>query len=515
MAFFFWVIVESVLNIAKSDDIRLPDSDSMRFGKGYDSITGQIKPTVCVSGKPKPLNDGNPQKGELEYEQTNSLEKLSAFAQTSVAASYGNGAFSADAFYSTMSEKKYSKFIEHLIIKAVIENQRKVLPEDKLKPESLTSVAKTAWKQGPEKFRDLCGDMFVGGEITGGEFMALFSGETSSTEEQNNMSASLTAAGKGSWGEASGGVSVETRVNTYSNQGKIQVKILRKGPQEEFPQLSVKELIEYARTFPTRINGKVATLSNSSYEPWTLAWIATDYKALGLVPKDLGLQNSSVQKAMLLRSLIQRANGLDFMLDSKHSAEFGEFDHSKAQAELNAINEKISGLKTSVMACVNAKIKKKSDSDECNKYLKETVAEIPDRKQELHLNPKVDGLTEIVITPKGVSGVLDIKGKWWHDARNGFIGHNCSPYMCTDGVPRNYVPITNLENSRHINVVLHNPIRLPQNSVVYFLTHDSIRYDNATPPEDHLRAVFFRPLYPEDFKFPDEINESSWGSKPM
>jgi hypothetical protein len=492
IALFFWVIFGSALNIAKSDDIRLPDSDSMRFGKGYDSITGEIKPTVCVSGKPKALNDGNSQKGELEYEQTNSLEKLSAFTQSSVAASYGNGAFSADAFYSTMSEKKYSRFNEHLIIKAVIENQRKVLPEDKLKPESLTSAAKSAWKKGPEKFRDLCGDMFVGGEITGGEFIALFSGETSSTEEQNNMSASLKAAGKGSWGEASGGVTVEQRVNKYSDQGKIQVKILRKGPKEEFPQLSVNNLIEYARTFPNRITGNVATFSNNSYEPWTLAWIATDYKALGLVPNDLA-----------------------FMLDSRHEAEFGEFDHAKAQAELNAINEKISGLKTSVMTCVNAKIKKISDNDVCNKYLNETVAEIPDRKQELLLNPKVDGLTEIVTTPKGVSGVLDIKGRWWLDALKGFEGHNCSPYMCTDGVPRNYVPITNLENGRHINVVLHNRIRLPQNSAVYFVTHDNERGDNNTPPEDHLRAVFYRPLYPEDFKFPDEINDSSWGSKPM
>ncbi|NOT86338.1 MAG: hypothetical protein HOP02_16500 [Methylococcaceae bacterium] len=509
---FVWLIIECLFNSAKSDDIRLPDSDSMHIGKGYDSITGEVKSTVCVSGTPIPLADGTPQAGNMDYEQTNSLEKLSAFSQTSVAASYGNGAFSADAFYTTLSEKKYSRFNEHLMVKVAVENQRELLPVDRLNPNSLKKDAKKAWKKGQEEFRSLCGDMFIVGKITGGEFMALFSGETSSTEEQNSMAASLNAAGKGTWGQASGSATVEERINQYYKDGKIQAKILRKGPHEEFPQLNVKDIIEYARTFPNRVKGNEATLANNTYSPWTIAWIATNYKALGLVPKDSGLLNNSIKKATLLRSLVQRANGLVFMLDQKHTDEFGDFDHGKARAEIIKINNKIADLRLSVTTCVNAKIKIKIESEECKKDLDETVLEIPARKKELPLDPSVDGLTAIVTTPKGITKVLDLKGTWFYDARSGFYGNRCSPSNnCLD----NYTPITNLENGKHLNVVFRRPIRLPQNSTVYFLTHDSHRGDNKTPPSDPLKAIFYEPLYPDDFTFPGEITETTWESKPL
>jgi hypothetical protein len=168
----------------------------MAYGSGFDSVAGNVRGDCVLRTEPElPLRVLG-QEVEFKIRQITSSAELAKELSISASASLKSqfGSVSAKASYA--SQQNVNQFSIYLIAQVRVTNPARRLRDVKLTDE--------AWNllevKGAEEFRKRCGDEFLSGITTGGEYLAILQITTRSEEEKQEVSVSVRAKGVGgSW----------------------------------------------------------------------------------------------------------------------------------------------------------------------------------------------------------------------------------------------------------------------------------------------------------------------------
>jgi len=150
----------------------IPAGDQrLDIGVGYNTLTGEVKQTKCVSVKLRPDEnfDENLLQQAVEMEPGNSFETLSKRDSTRARASVKYGGFKASATYQAMSSAKVSAYTEYLKIIGRIRFFRQIGFKNDVK----------ILESNGENFYEKCGNAFIIGVIKGHDFTATYQSEAS------------------------------------------------------------------------------------------------------------------------------------------------------------------------------------------------------------------------------------------------------------------------------------------------------------------------------------------------
>ncbi len=286
------------------------DSYALTIDQGYNSVTNRSA-GHCVELGELRTQSGNVlgQSAEfqlLEISTESALrESLDITASGSLSFGFFGGGSARVKYANSVNKNSQSKY---LMVHTRVSNQLELASSFKFTSEALQLIQ----RQGAAKeFVRQCGDEFVFGRRTGGEFYALFEFEMHSDEEGKQFSTAVSASGLG-W-KAAG--EVNKALSQFNMFSQTQVRMLRIGGTGDFPQVS--DISEFARTFPTLVE---ATRGGA---PVTLSLLTKDYSGVSPVdgmPNEVALtrQRIVVERLAKMRdNAMEELRTLDFVRENR------------------------------------------------------------------------------------------------------------------------------------------------------------------------------------------------------
>lgn len=450
------------------------ENSNADVGKGYDSFRG-VSMDRCVeySGDASQLTQqvGDPQAGHLSLTHSTSSEEFATSLAFNAAASFGFGVYSGDLSVKYAHSERLNRYSEYLLVSTHSENQRRIL-----KKNTLSEIGRNAARKGPAAFFLACGDQFIEGYITGGEFDAIVSASSSSKEEQTEASLTLHAAAAGS---GSLDASTSSKLSDLQKEGRLSVEITRKGPADEYPQLTVPELIEYARIYPTKV-------SEGSKKAWIISYLTSDYRTLVHFPRYDPVQQRVMNRlSQQVRQLYYRRASLIYI--KSHPTQFVPFEELHLDRELKSISQSIDDVTAAADQCGLA-------AKNCR--LPETL-DIPGAPDRMGTPTIIDPSLEAWKFVGSVIGsdtkVIVVTGQWNNHCENGQPkGNWISPGS------HDQIKILSRKSGAETSATADKPELVPPDSDVFYKVSDSIYWDNC--PSNGIKVFLATPLYPQDYK---------------
>lgn len=456
---------------------QIPSENSTAdVGKGYDSFRGAaMKGCVEYSGAQTDLTQqtGDPQAGHLNLTHSTSSEEFASSLAINAAASFAFGVYSGDLSVSYSHSEKLNRYSEYLLVSTHVENERRIL-----KKPVLSALGRRAASKGPTTFFLTCGDQFIEGYVNGGEFTAIVNASSSSKEEQTDASLTLHAAASGS---GSLDLSVKQKITNLQNEGRLSVDVTRKGPAENFPKLTVLELIEYARTYPSKV-------SSSSKNAWTISYLTSDYTGLVEFPKYNPVQRRVMNRlAQQVRQLYYRRASLLYI--KANPAQFLPFEETHLDSELKQLTQSIDDVTGAAEDCGQ-------DAKNCKPPQEINVPSAPDRMgTSTIVDPSLEGWKFVGSSIGADTKVVVVTGSWVNHCENGQPkGRTILPGESDQ------IKMVSRKTGVETFASASKPGLVPANSDVYYRVGDvpGQYFDNC--PHDGIKVYLASPLYPDDYK---------------
>lgn len=443
-----------------------PGSSPARIGRGYDSLTNEIKEQCVVfrgtreeleSVLPEPRNSDSQ---AVSYSMSHITDSEQLFNKLSLSATvaFQKGIYSGNATASYASESRISRYLENFLVNVNVVNLTQFL-----KTVELTEAAKRV-KTNPLKFRQMCGDQYILGITTGGVFSAVFNASSSTEEEQRKVSAALAIAAQGS----SFNSELMSEFRSLHAQGRLGIEILRQGPTDNIPR-DLDAIRAYAESFPAKVKP-------TGGAPWPITMNTSAYGTMG--PPITGEEGEFLDAAAIQFVRLKRLlGGLQYV--AAHPEQFGGFDLNKYRAESTEIEASLRELQAKASACaLNAK--------QCGKPSFQRPRELPDRLRWVIVDPARSEWTPIRDVQGGERRVVEARGQWtaWN-TYDPWLGPSTGGLFWVHEITGkdHYLPATTF-------------YPIPDFSSVYFRIVDSRYDDNHNNPNDLLRAAVYTPVYP-------------------
>jgi hypothetical protein len=450
-----------------SRDIPVGTSDA-RIGRGYDSATDEIKEQCVVfNGSSNelvtvlPTNSGDPDAQSTYFKITHATDGQELLTSLSInaSASFGFGFFSGDAAVSYATSRKITRYGEYLVINERVLNLTQFLKNIALTPAAQKVV------NNPFKFRKMCGDQFLVGIVTGGEFAAIFNASSTTEEQQTSASLAFSASALGN----SLDVQTTTKLSDLVNQGRLEMEILRKGPSDDIPNPTIDAIKAYAQALPGKVKPHGGT-------PWPIEMSTKGYGSLG--PAVTDAQSSFLDAAgsqyMQLRRFI---SGLEYVND--HQDMFGGFDSAKYGVEHTSALQDAAALQLAAGVCAK-------DATKCSRPAFVRPRELPGRISWKPINPTEDAWTEIAVVQADTTFVVEARGQF------SFISSGNNWYPASVGFFLIHNNLTGQDEKLPANRIY--PVN--KFAAVSYRIFDSYYPDNRPRPDDPLRAAVYEPVYP-------------------
>jgi hypothetical protein len=464
------------------------------IGLGYDSISATFKNNSCVYFD-NPEND-KPASAQRNYERITTLndsEDLFQSTQIAASASFGFGIFKGNASLDYVQKGRFTRYGEYLLVSVHAENTIKF----KSSPH-LTREARRIAERNPIEFFKRCGDRFVTGLISGGDFTVVFSGESQTEQQQTDVKAAFKAAA------FANSLDVKTNISLskMASRGKIEAEVLRSGSGEPFPKNNIPAMIEYARLYPCKVG--VSSAENIPLScidehgkaikgtPWIIDYEVQSYE--DLLPSLKGLtdiQNTTLETlSTYVRKLYQQLGSMQYI--KSHPDQFGDFDKAKLNHKIGEALAQIKEASDTAKNCI-------SDSKKCSSNVLPEVSNMPSRADWVYLDQavKVNTWTEIGRNVGNAKAVAEVRGRWFARCLP-----NQNPDLLKDGVGVGAFRLINRLTGAEVSIIRPaNPTVLPPDTVIQYMVWDEppSYNDNCVDPSDRLRARVFEPLFPDDF----------------
>lgn len=267
-------------------------TDKLSVGDGFDSATG-APGAQCVDYDPTQpqtqLHTVIPDAGQqvtFRMEQVTTLQKMKDDLNVSAAASFGWGIYSGDASYDFIKSGNYTSYTNYLFV-----NVEALNATQQLNKKVLSTAALSYAQQGTANFTAHCGDQYIYAYRSGGEFTAIVQFSSSSSEEQQQVSAKIDASVNAFVAHGSGSASFKESLQSLSEVGTKRVFVLRAGDEGDIG--SVDKLVDTALAFA----GKV---KQDGGKPWAYELLLQPYSTVSNYPSSLGSLEDVQQQAQAL-----------------------------------------------------------------------------------------------------------------------------------------------------------------------------------------------------------------------
>lgn len=308
----------------------------MFLARGYDTISGEVRGDCVQRTDVKSTNDSTAQRTSFslsKIETYNSLAKqVGASASASISGAIGNVSAKAQ-FLDSVNVNDYSIYV---LARVSVLNSTATMERM-----SLTDSARdVVEKQGADDFRKLCGDMFVSGYTTGGELFSVLEILTHSSEEKNQISASLG----GSYGVFSGAATFQQALEKVSKTNTVNVFMYRVGAGGVV-KITPEELVTYATNFPAAVTGAAAYTIKATLMPYSNVPLPAHANLI-----DVSNQTDVIQYLSEKRLwLIQQLANIDYVVN--HADEFTNPDVVQLYKFAQDVRKNLNTITVSARAC--------------------------------------------------------------------------------------------------------------------------------------------------------------------
>lgn len=317
--FFLFAILYPLSSFADQQKTFRP---GMQAGRGINSLSGEIKGSCVELSNLGDFQGGQNVKLSIEkIESKNELrEKMGLEAEASLS-TFASGKID---YFKSQEINQYSLYI---LVSVIIRNSQQLMDINtvKLKEDS----AELLTQGNKKRFIERCGDSFINGIISGGEFFSIYEIKTSSKEEREELDASVSA----SYGIFGGSAKFKSALQKVSKIATTNIVVHREGDRgTEIPQ-SPDDILDYAVNFPSIINNpnnavnyKVITLGYETL-PMAEGDLSTDFSFIKNKIKELSSINNKFEDSI---------RNINYVLDNPN--QFIKFDQEKFDEIVNLSN---------------------------------------------------------------------------------------------------------------------------------------------------------------------------------
>lgn len=304
---------------ATPQTIRFNSGDPLRFGIGYNTLTGQYAGNCTVDVQQTDIHNAGTDgqsPGQSTRWELSSVQDLQTLSEkldfsASASASFIAGSLSISAQY--VQSKSFNSFHQFLYLDATVANLTQVWT----KP-ALTEPMAQLRQKNPLDFLDRCGDTFVQTITNGGELTAILDLSTTAQED----SSSLAVAISGSYATAEGHAEMKQQLQRTLLNRQAKVTVIRTGGAGALPSYSADDLIAISQTFP----------DNVQQHPYPMIAQLASYSLISPAPSMTSSQESYIRP--LFRAYRRGMQYLgDLVYVRSHTAEFRTLELPNASNE--------------------------------------------------------------------------------------------------------------------------------------------------------------------------------------
>jgi hypothetical protein len=228
----------------------------MKFGLGYNRLTGDLLPTLAVLGSSvSSTQGGGGQQVTSSITTITDVETLHKTLGVSVDAGGSYMGFSASAKTDYLNSCDFSSFSTYAIVQISIKNATETIDSPVFSQDANELLA----VNNQERFRERFGDSFISGIIQGGEYFAIYQITGSDQSERESVGVKVSAAFKAPLSPASASldVDIQTAMTSSKSHLKVQCFVFRQGAISTVDQ-NFLDIIKTARDFPISVAGDKA-----------------------------------------------------------------------------------------------------------------------------------------------------------------------------------------------------------------------------------------------------------------
>jgi hypothetical protein len=319
--------------------VRQAIDDGTDYGRGVDTLKDQSA-DYCVVYDSIGTSPGHGQTVTWDMELLEHSESLRKSMSVSAAASMAWGVASVDAKTSFSESQSMEKSHVYLLASIVVRNAPQLVKGAKLKDDAAFMLTNA----GIDRFRQRCGDAYVGTITTGGAYFGVLDIQTSSEQEAQDVKASL----KGSYGSFSAAGEFERAVSSSVSDKLVQVHTFQIGDQGTGADGcdSVDCITKRAETLPEHVsdaNGVIIATENFAYSKLSLP---SDAKTPIDVTNQMQVENDIVTEEHRQRDLLA-----DYTYPSTHPNEFKPFNSQAVTDAIGNINGNLNTLRDAAKVC--------------------------------------------------------------------------------------------------------------------------------------------------------------------
>lgn len=292
--------IETYIGRLKMKQTKVVAFDDHRIGQGYNSQTQEKvgTPLIVDGAGEDPLADG--QRVDNSFELVTTQESLMTALGIDVSLDARYGLFSGGAKMSFAENDAVNSFSSYLVARCLVQNATRYGQGFSLTPEAKVLLD----AQRLADFQTAYGDMFVRSLKTGGEFYAIVRVTSTSSQDQQSVSASLQAEYNGL--AASGSFSSAFKDSTERTHGETSVTVWisqagGQGDQASYTGQEAAQVIARMKEFPGIVHqhatGCLAELATYNTIPLPLP---TEEE---LEAREMALRDCVSQKMKLLTAI--------------------------------------------------------------------------------------------------------------------------------------------------------------------------------------------------------------------
>lgn len=338
-------------------------SAGMDFGVGYDSATANVKGDCVIRTPPESLSFT----GQEILFQIYLIEEYSTFINamgisltTSMKGTFGGSSKSSYAL-----NQKINKYSIFYLVSVRVTNATKRMRDTQLKEDS--------WKlldTNPDEFYKRCGDEFLTGITSGGEFFATVEIVTQSEEEKQKFFTEMKTHGlAGKIGTYSAGTEFKNTLEKMLGIYQHNIMIFQRGGEQTSIPVTADDMIKRAVDFPCEVVGDKAY-------PYLATFLSYESLPHPSGPTPISRDNQKYVIELYARKRLEYLSviaDIEYVLSNQN--QFETFDSNFLTAKANEMRAQINRLIERASLCF-------SDYQQCPlpDDLIDPVVELPKRK---------------------------------------------------------------------------------------------------------------------------------------
>lgn len=318
----------------------------MEIGKGFDTISEDMKITPAVRGKISPPDNAAGQSGIFNCSIIRNTQEFEEALDVNVSVGGGFGPFRASAKTKYKNKCKVSSEAIFVVVGFNVLNAFESFDDVELTQEAVELLQLNK----NQRFKERFGNRFISGRFTGGEYYATIRIESDSYERQESLALEMQAK-FGSFFDAKASVAESSKIS--ASRSEINILTYQTGGTIE-PVFSIKELLEHSVEVSQQIlKGRAVPLS------FTLE----DYSELERPNDDVSIfdeyQQTQVKHKLTqhYKDLLELQEDIDYVLRNQEFYQINSAIISDLNRDNQLISKGLNEISDRMTACIKDPLK--------------------------------------------------------------------------------------------------------------------------------------------------------------